>query len=554
MVVDGAAFDMRGREYEQAILRDESKYIIVPKGAQLGLTTIFIVKSMHSLVRRRWKVLYLLPLKAGSVAFVQGRIDPIIDHVPRLKAEFKRVDNRAQKQTTTGINWYIRGTNIETELREVPADILVLDERDKMNEDNMPHAFERLAGSRIQRVYELSTPTIDGFGVYRDNGYPSTDRMKWWVPCPYCGSKQVLTFEENVQPYLGDTIEDCEESCRCSHCHHVLTDTDRANMNAGGVWVPENPGGKTRGYHLNQLNSPTKSLADPQLGILVNYFLGQFDSKKLKEFHNLGLGLPYAAPGDKFTTELMDSCRRAYNHGSIPSTSLFLGIDQGAEVLHVTFSTLSDTNDRRIIDTRLVRADGVRTKWQVLDEDILQVYGNWLAVCDAHPDKEDCENLSKKYPGRFFMGFEKDRPEQPLTADYRPFKYGQPAKVNIDRTMAFDSLIKSYLDGKTHLPRDAREMGEYMPKLAYNGFYHQHLQMVRVEQPDAADRMVARWVNGNEETAGTKKSGSGKRPDHWHHSDMFNLIATFKDMPLRVAPAVGDLFRQAGGLIGGAAQ
>ena len=510
------------------------------------MTTTFLIKCMHAIVNRRWNVGYLMPVKNGSVAFVQARIDPIIDSAKALKDAFSRTDNRSQKQTVDGTNWYIRGTNIETELREFPADVLVLDERDKMNEENLPHAFSRLDGSSIQRVYELSTPTIDGFGVYRENGFAETDRMRWWVPCPHCGSKQVLTFEENVQPYLGDTIEQSKESCRCSHCHLPISDAQRAEINAGGTWVPENPGAETRGYHVNQLSSPTKRLADPQLGFLVNYFLGATDSKKLKEFHNLNLGLPYAAPGDKFTTELMDKCRGDYQLGGIPVGNLFIGIDQGQDILHVTIYAHDGRGHRRLWGIHLVRSDGPRTKWQVLEEDVLAKMPQWLAVCDAHPDKEAVETLSKKYAGRFWMGFEKDRPDQETTANFLKHKYGEPAKVNIDRTAAFDNLIKTYLDGNTILPREARELGEHMPKLAFNGFYHQHLQMVRVEQPDAQGRMVARWVNGNQE-AGKQKVG--KKPDHWHHSDMFALVASMERVPLQISEEVGNVFAAAGGLI-----
>lgn len=546
LVVDSHPFDPRGREYEVGILRDTSRYIIVPKGAQLGLTTTFLVKCLHAIINRGWNVGYLLPIKAGSITFVQGRIDPIIDSVPALKAAFSRTDNRSQKQTHEGANWYIRGTNIETELREFPADVLVLDERDKMNEDNLPHAFARLDGSKVQRVYELSTPTVEGFGVYRDNGYPATDRMQWWVACIHCSSYQVLSFDENVLPYLGESVETSKDACRCSHCRMVITDADRGEMNASGKWVPENPEAEVRGYHLNQLASPTKRLADPQLGILVNWFEGQTDSKKLKEFHNLGLGLAWAAPGDKFTAELMDKCRGSHTTGGIPAGNLFVGIDQGQDYLQVSIFTHDRHGHRLLWDTRIVKADRARTKWQVLREEHLDKLPQWLAVCDAHPDKEDAEQLSKEYPGRFWVGFEKDRPDQLETAVFAKHKYGEPAKVNIDRTAAFDSLIKTYLDGMTVLPRDARELGEHMPKKSYNGFYHQHLQMTRVEQPDAQGRMVARWVNGNQE-AGKQKTG--KKPDHWHHSDMFALVASMQSVPLHVPVEVGSVFAAAGGLI-----
>lgn len=552
--VDSHPFTLVGREFQQAILRDESKSIVVPKGAQLGLTTDFIVKAAHSIIQRHWSVLYLLPVKSGSVQFVQSRIDPVLDSNKTLSSEFSKTDNRVMKVTANGVAWRIRGTNIASELREAPADVLVIDERDVAIEENLDDAYARLDGSPVARIYELSTPTIDGHGVYGDDGWAASDQMQWWVACIHCGSKQVIEWEANVLPHLGDSVEESERSCRCTHCHKHWTDIDRALMNASGTWVPLNPGAKIRGYHLSQFNSPTKTLADPKLGMLVNWFKGQIDSRKLKAFYNLGLGLPYTALGDKFTVELLNRCRQDYSMGGIPESALYIGIDQGQEVLHVTMWTKRG-NRRRLVRALLVRGDTKngteRTKWRVLEEDVLGAYSNWLAVCDAHPDKEDCETLSKRYSGRFFMGFEKDRPEQEATAKFQEPKYGEPCKVNIDRSMALDSYIKLAIDGNLLLPRDAHEIGEYMPGKPYNGFYHQHLQMARVEYPDASgQRDLARWVNGNVNQAAAKKGvKQGNRPDHWHHSGMFGFIATMREAPLVIEPEVGALFAAAGGFI-----
>lgn len=551
--VDAHPFDLRGREYERDILRDESKVIVVPKGAQLGFTTLFILKSCHAIIKRGRSVLYLLPLKAGSVGFVQSRIDPILDSNKSLSAEFGRVDNRTQKVTARGVKWNIRGTNIQSELREVPADILVLDERDVANEENLDDAYARLGGSDYARVYELSTPTVDGHGVYADDGWESTDKMRWWVACIHCDAYQVIEWESNVLPFLGSTLEDSAESCRCRHCHRYWTDTQRAYMNASGKWVPEEPGVAKRGYHLSQFNSPTMELTDPKLGILVNWFKGQLDAKKLKAFYNLGLGLPYAAAGDKFTVELLDKARRGYSLGGGVDGQVCIGVDVGHDVLYVTV-WVKNEKKLRLWKAETVVGDGTRSKWAVFEDKFLNSLSNWIAVIDAHPDKEDVEELSKKWSGRLWMGFEKDRPDQEATAKFQEAKYQEPAKVNIDRTMAFDSYIKLFLDGNAELPREAREIGEYMPQKPYNAFYHHHLMMTRVEQADASERIVARWVNGKVRTdAATQKKTAkiGNRPDHFHHSCMFAWVASMQGAPLVVEPEVGQLFQRAGGLIGG---
>jgi len=548
--VDSHPFALEGREYQRAILRDESANIVCPKGAQLGLTTVFLLKSAHAVAKRGWSVLYLLPVKAGSVQFVQSRIDPVIDSNQSLAQEFRRVDNRNQKTTVSGARWYIRGTNIESELREVPADVLVLDERDVANEDYLADAYARLDGSRVRRAFELSTPTIEGHGVYGDSGWAASDQMQWWVACERCGTKQVIEWESNVLPFLGDTVEESKDSCRCIHCHRPFSDEDRAAMNATGEWIAANEGSDLRGYHLSQFSSPTKPLAHPRFGILVNWFRGQTDATRLRNFYNLGLGLPYAAPSDRFTVELLDSARGDYSEGVPVGASLSIGIDQGHDALHVTI--WSNGRPRRLLRATVVTADAARTKWQVLAEDVLDQLSGWVAVCDAHPDKEDCAALSRRYNGRFFMGFEKDRPDQEMVANFDRVVWDEPTEVKIDRTMAFDSYIKGYLDGRTLLPREARNLGEHMPGKGYNGFYHHHLQMARVTQADSNDRLVARWINGAP-SAKVRKSNSakaGNRPDHFMHSAMFGLVASMHDAPLVIAPEVGELFSRTGGLVG----
>lgn len=549
LTVDSNTFSMAGREFQKAIIRDESRVIVMPKGAQLGFTTLILLKTLHSLIKRGWSVLYLLPLKSGSVKFVQTRIDPTIDSNKTIAAEFKRVDNRSEKVTMSGARFYIRGTNIHSELREAPADLLVLDERDVANEEFLGDAYARLDGSKVQRIYSLSTPTVDGHGVYGDNGWYDSDQMEWWVPCPHCGSKQILTFEDNVLPNLGDTISECVDSCRCVHCHKTFSDDHRALANADGVWVPSNPGAEIRGYRVSQLNSPTKELAHPMFGMLRDWFAGQTDSLRMKDFMTLGLGLPYAAPGDRFSVELLDRSRSEYVFGGIASGQLCIGVDQGHDVLHVTIYS-AEGRRMRLVRTLLVTGDGTRKKWQVLDEDVLQAYTDWVCVCDAHPDKEDCEELSRKYSGRFFMGYEKDRPDQKETAKFEKAVYGEPARVNIDRSMAFDQYIKRFIEGNILLPRDARELGEHMPGKSYGGFYHQHLQMTRVLQAAVGTNtnLVTRWVNGTVVgKKGTTKSGN--RPDHWHHSGMFAMVAGMQDAPLVVSESAGELFRRSGNVV-----
>lgn len=524
--VDGRPFTLEGREYIVDVIRDTSPKIIVKKAAQTAFTITFLVRTFHWITERRWHHLYLLPLKTGAVPFVQKRIDPIIASNEILSGRFKSVDNRTHKQTMDDIALLIRGTNVESELQETPTDVVVFDEYDRMVQDYLEDARHRTDGSNVKRLTYLSTPTVPGHGLDADEMWPSSDQLKWFVPCPGCGRMQTLSLEENVK--IGNSAEDCV--LECQFCPYQISDQERAEMNAWGVWDPTKPENTLRGYHINQFNSPTMGLID----IMGGYFNGQNDAKVLKSFHNQSLGEPFTAPGDKWTLELLDSCiDPAHKLGGIPRGPVYLGIDVGHDEIYVIADFINRFAGRTLWNMWHIKDLPGKTAWEILDETILKKLSSWIAVCDAHPDKRGANYLSVKYPGKFFMGFEKDRPEQEEIAKFDKVKYGEASKVIIDRTLAFDTTIDQAMKGNFILPYGAREMGEKMPRRDYNGFYSHMIQMVRVIEEDAKGRGTASWKKSN-------------KPDHWHHADMFAFIATMRKPKLSVNAQSITAFQRAG--------
>jgi hypothetical protein len=527
--VDGRPFSLKGREYIIDVIRDTSPELIVKKAAQTAFTITFLIRTMQWIVMRKWHHLYLLPLKTGAVPFVQKRLDPMIASNETLAMKFKSVDNRTHKQTTDDIALLIRGTNVESELQETPTDVVVFDEFDRMVTDFLADAKHRTDGSPVKRLTYLSTPTVPGAGLDADDFWWSSDQHKWHVPCPHCGRFQNFTLEESVK--IGEDEWDCV--LECMYCDKPISDLERAAANEFGHWDAQEPGARKRGYHINQFHSPMMGLSD----IMEGYFGGQKDAKVFKSFHNQSLGEPYTAPGDKVTVELLDACcDPAHSLGGIPNGPVYLGIDVGHDEIYVEacyvnrFGNMTLWNTWHFLDAR-------KNAWEQLDDKVLTKLNSWLCVCDAHPDKRGARALSVKYPGRFFMGFEKDRPEQEETAKWDKPKYGEPTKVIIDRTLAFDTVIDDMMMGRFILPFDAKSLGTEMPKRNYNSYYSHMIQMVRVEEPDTRGRVVASWQkNGN--------------PDHWHHAHMFCRVAMMKKAPLRVAASVNAAMKRAGSIVG----
>jgi hypothetical protein len=528
--VDGRPFDLSGREYIRAVIRDTSNEILVKKAAQTAFTITFLVRTFHWMVERRWHHLYLLPLKTGAVPFVQKRIDPMLASNEILNKKFASVDNRTHKQTNDDIALLIRGTNVESELQETPTDVVVFDEFDRMTQDYLADARHRTDGSAVKRFTYLSTPTVPGHGLDSEDMWHSSDMNRWFVPCPHCSRMQSFTLDENVK--IGDDEFGC--AFECQFCSKQISDLQRREANAHGVWDATNPAARKRGYHINQFHSPMMSLTD----IMSDYFIGQRDAKVLKSFFNQSLGEPYTSPGDQVTKELLDSCiDPAHNFGGIPNGAVFLGIDVGHDEIYVEANYRTRHGALALWNLWHIRDTPGKTAWEILDEKVLAKIGTWLAVCDAHPDKRGARYLSVKYPGRFWMGFEKDRPEQEEIAKWDKVTYREPNKVIIDRTLAFDTVINDMTMGMCILPHGARELGEPMPRRDYNAYYSHMIQMVRVEEPDTRGRIVASWVKN-------------KNPDHWHHAKMFSWIASTRRAPMGVPAKAARAMRNAGTPVG----
>jgi len=501
--VDARDFSLKGREYVRQIIRDYSPEIYCPKAAQMAYTVTAITRTLHNVVERKWNGLYLLPLKTGAIPFVQARVDPVIESSPKLTAAFASVDNRLHKQTVEGANFYIRGTNIERELHEVPVDFEVWDERDRMVDENLDIARHRMDGSTVRHLLVLSTPTVDGYGVYSEDAWDATDQHRWEVPCPHCGRYQVLNFNEPDLDYnnlkLGDSAADCV--LECAFCQQLLTDSQRPEMNGSGRWTPFKPDGALRGYHVSQFNSPTQPLHE----IMKGYFMGQRDMRRLRNFWNQNMGRAFTAEGDKITVELLDKCRRSgYTLGGIPNSYVAVGIDIGS-VLHVWCWHFSPQKQKLLWNARIFR------NFDDLDR-FLGSLASWTGIIDAHPEKHKAHELAMKYHGKLRLGFSDDRDQASEMATYHPLRAGEAGRVNIDRNMALDTFIADFINGNAILPADARDLGEIMPRKPYNGLYHQLLQLVRVEEENTRGIVMARW----------KKN---RNPDHWHHAGMFASVA-----------------------------
>jgi len=268
--------------------------VVVMKAAQVGGTECalnFIGYVVHQVPGN---IMLVMPSTEMIRRNTPTRIDPLIEHTPALRSlvvPFRSRDggNSTTRKAFIGGELVMVGANSPLGLRSLPARYILLDEIDAYPADadgeGDPVALaERTAitfrGRR--KILMVSTPTTAGFSRI-ETAYAESDQRKWFVPCPECGERHTLEWE-NVRWPEGRRDQ---AHLVCPHCGVVLDDAQRLAMVAQGEWRATAPGdGKAAGFHIGGLPSPFHTM--PELALEHGQVC--HDPPRAKAFRNIKLG------------------------------------------------------------------------------------------------------------------------------------------------------------------------------------------------------------------------------------------------------------------------
>lgn len=274
--VDGVPFDLRSYPYLlEPYDDDESTDVAIMKGAQMGWTTLQVLRTIDRASRIYPRgILYLFPTRDDVTDFSKTRFSRILEDNPGLRDKVQGTESANIKQIGQCFI-YFRGAKTRSALKSIPVDCIVFDEFDEMSSDAIALARERLSGSKLAHEFKLSTPTIPEFGI--DAEYQFSDQRKWLIRCEACSAWTCL---EQAFPECLLEFNDERVIRGCTKCHREI-------FPLNGQWVAAYPKRKRRGYQISQLSSPT---VDPAK------ILREFQDPRtiVSEFYNSKLGLPYA--------------------------------------------------------------------------------------------------------------------------------------------------------------------------------------------------------------------------------------------------------------------
>jgi phage terminase large subunit GpA-like protein len=304
---------------------DPCKTVVFMKGSQIGGTEVGLNWLGYLIDLNPGRILAAQPGLREAREFSTQRLKRLIKSTPALRG--KIVDGRKKDGTNNvlmkefpGGSLAIVGTNAAAALRSKPIKLFFADEIDNYGEDAdnegdpVALAKVRLRNFGDSKTFIVSTPNLrvrydEGTrvsGSRVEAAFLEGDRRLYHVPCPECGTFQVLAWDRIFIPEKGDDGQRdlSEVAYICEGCGTHLLNESKEWMLPRGEWRPGSSADVSRvlgwdpppmerdpdqrSFHLSALYSP---VGWHSWAKAVREFLkSKKDAKLLKTWANTTLG------------------------------------------------------------------------------------------------------------------------------------------------------------------------------------------------------------------------------------------------------------------------
>lgn len=398
----GIPYDLKNHMFWFDILRDFTPEQVWLKAAQVGGSTVAVLKLLWAMKRYSINAAYTLPTAGDAREFVTGKMNPIITQNPVLQGYTKDRDTIEQKQIA-GHTLYIRGTWTTRAALSFSSDLNVHDEIDRSKLDVIEQYSSRQQHSTFKWNWRFSNPSSVGNGV--DKFWKQSDQKHWIITCHKCKQKQFLSWP--------DSVDLVKQAYVCKKCHVIIPDEVRAK----GFWH-KMASGDISGYWISLLMAPW---------IPASYVIKMSQEKTQEFFYNFVLGLPFEGTGGKLSEDEFFS-----NLDSTPyaiEDPIVIGLDTGLPNWYVVGGNMGMFS--------MGKCDGYDEI-----EKMLQRWPKSVLICDQGGDLTKPRELLEKYPGRVYLCyFRLDRKTIQLV-DWG--KKDEDGKVIADRNRVIQMLMDEF--------------------------------------------------------------------------------------------------------------
>ncbi|MEW6351290.1 MAG: phage terminase large subunit family protein [Thermodesulfobacteriota bacterium] len=478
ITIRGEPYQTRGHEYLEAILRDDHPDQVFEKGAQVGISTLVLMKALYVAEHLGKKTVYYFQDDGAVSDFSSDRAQPMIRDSAYLTERVRDTDRVGLKQIGAG-SLYFRGLFTKGKAKSVDADFVILDELDEAKQAHKEFALDRLMHSDLQWVHALSQPSFPSYGI--DAEFNETDQRYWHLICPACGHRNCLEidFPGNFLPVPTSQARSFPDGAThyrgCGRCRTKLDP-------ARGEWIAKYSERRRRGYHLSQLYTQIRPADAPNYAtkIMTTWHAAQGSQIKLSRFTISILGYPYAGADARITDEVLDAIEVPGMFLTAGAYGTFMGVDQG-DILTIAICVL--TAGGRLQGVYFEETED----WGRLDV-LMAQYGVVMANIDAMPNKDSAKAFAVRYPNRvviqYFGGKELKEGEELHRGKQKVHT------VSVDRTESLDATVDGLCAGDILLPARSGLSGRNLVTMDNVRRHLKQLMARNEESPSGQTRRV----------------------------------------------------------------
>lgn len=488
------------------------------KAAQMGFTETVLNLCFYYIDMQGVDVLYVLPSKTPDASdFSAARFDAALTLSPHLSKLFSNVKNVGHKKAGH-TNFYLRGSKARSGLKSVPVGILVLDEKDEMTQENIPLAKERQSGYDINKTWEISTPTIDGFGI--NATFNDSTQNEFFFKCQRCSLEGKPRWINLTWP---DSIEICGEDhldpkvkesyLKCPMCDGKIPHDTKFDWMQDGRWISQFEKRDVAGWGVSQLYSSTPGTSPEKL--VTQYHKSRVNPADEQEFFNSKLGIPHVVEGSKINEKHINSCIGTYETAQANHSGLVtLGVDVGS-YLHFEIDKWVLPNHSVDVNVEArcqVLAVGKCKDFEQLDK-LMHLYNVCYCVIDMFPERRKAYEFANRFWGRVRLCRYGRGIQGKQIHTSGDDNLDNELSVQVDRTSWLDLSLSRFRNNMITLPRDIPV--EYKNNIC---------APVRVYRKDRQGDSIAEYVKAE------------SKEDHFAHARNYSEIA----LPLAAAQGVAS--------------
>lgn len=509
----GEPFSFQDHEYQEFILRDQSKEKVIIKSAQMGISEMSarLALAMGNLIPG-FSTIYTLPSAKAAMNFMKTRIDPIISGSDYLKeAISKTVDNTDMKQFGDSY-LYLKGAQVDSQAISVPADMLIGDEVDNSNQEVLTLFESRLIHSKYQYNVKLSTPSVPGYGI--DKAYKESRRHVHLCKCHHCNEWFEPDYFQHVKipGFSGDIAKDIVKSTFASPnfrwqeafvaCPRCGKPADLSEQYRN--WVCENPGDNyvAAGFKVSPFSCPNIILPSHLVRDSVKY-------ERLQDFYNQRLGMALEDKEASLGEEELLKCLIT-DEVSL-SYPMVMGLDMGNLCACVIMAVLPDER-LVVIHKEMIPLFRVVERRR----ELAKTYRVRACVVDHGPYTETVYRMQQTDSKVFAAVYVRNKKSAEIYKVKEQEENKEEGKqelriVFISRDKGFDSVMGNVRNNKLLF---RAEQGVVKEHLSLNdAMFIRHMQdQKRVREFDG-DELVFVW---------RKVTGE----DHYHHAVLYGTVAS----------------------------